>query len=88
MTPTRLVFMKQKLSHLATFPDTSNSCFQTHALAAEQLIINLEAYKEFLLQVKDWKEKGNWNKLNRIYGMVYPILCLLSSQGARYGQGL
>lgn len=57
--------MEQKLGILATFPDTSNNRFQTHALAAEQLIINLEVYKEFLLQVKDRKEKRNWNNLEQ-----------------------
>ncbi|KAE9392379.1 hypothetical protein BT96DRAFT_830646 [Gymnopus androsaceus JB14] len=57
------IFMEEKLSHLATFPNPSNNQFQTHALAAEQLIVNLEAYKEFLRLVKDKKEKRNWTNL-------------------------
>ncbi|KAE9383067.1 hypothetical protein BT96DRAFT_1009684 [Gymnopus androsaceus JB14] len=59
------IFMEEKLGCLATFPDTSNNRFQTHTLAAEQLIVNLEAYKDFLCLVKDKKEKRNWNNLEQ-----------------------
>ncbi|KAE9392205.1 hypothetical protein BT96DRAFT_1000611 [Gymnopus androsaceus JB14] len=60
----RIVF-EEKLGHLGTFPDTLNNRFQTHALAAEQLILHLDLYILFLLQVKDRKEKRNWNNLEQ-----------------------
>ncbi|KAE9389844.1 hypothetical protein BT96DRAFT_1002844 [Gymnopus androsaceus JB14] len=59
------IFFEEKLGHLGTFPDTSNNHFQTHALAAEQLLLHLDLYKDFLLQVKDWKEKRNWSNLEQ-----------------------
>ncbi|KAE9384255.1 hypothetical protein BT96DRAFT_773377, partial [Gymnopus androsaceus JB14] len=68
------VFMEEKLGQLATFPDTSNNRFQTHAFAVEQLIINLDTYIEFLSYAKDQKAKHTFTNIKqKLFNVLHDI---------------
>jgi hypothetical protein len=57
------IFFELHLGYAIRFPDTSNTRFQSHCNAAAELIIHLPFYLEFLLLVRDKKEKRNFNHL-------------------------
>ncbi|TFK74719.1 hypothetical protein BDN72DRAFT_874903 [Pluteus cervinus] len=45
------------------FPDTNNTRFGSHALAAEQLLIYLDETRQFLELIKDKKKKPAWTNI-------------------------
>jgi hypothetical protein len=65
------------------FPDTSNTCYQSHYLAAAELIIRQELYIEFLEWICDGKDKpGFTNMKKNIYAGLTDVptlteLCVL-----------
>ncbi|KAE9391368.1 hypothetical protein BT96DRAFT_945402 [Gymnopus androsaceus JB14] len=63
--PSQLVpyLYEKKLGYLITFPDTSNNRFQTHAQAAETIILHLDLLKEFLLFICNKKANCTWTNL-------------------------
>ncbi|KDQ56101.1 hypothetical protein JAAARDRAFT_48449 [Jaapia argillacea MUCL 33604] len=56
-------WFKHHLGHVARFPDTSNTRFQTHCTAAAELILHLELYLEFLLHIRDKKDSMTWTNM-------------------------
>ncbi|KIJ31792.1 hypothetical protein M422DRAFT_266547 [Sphaerobolus stellatus SS14] len=45
------------------FPDTSNTCYQSHCAAAAELVVHLNFYRKYLELIKDWKESRMSNHL-------------------------
>lgn len=56
-------FFEQELGIRTTFPDTSNTCYQSYCVAAGELILHLPLYRRFLLVLRDRKESGTFNHL-------------------------
>jgi hypothetical protein len=50
------IFFERHLGYTIKFPDTSNTRFQSHCMAAATLILFLPYFLEFLLLVRDKKE--------------------------------
>lgn len=60
------------------FPDTSNTRYQSYLHAAAEVISNLDLYREFVLLIKDIKEKRNFNHLEKnVYEALYTTKHLL-----------
>ncbi|KAJ2923445.1 hypothetical protein H1R20_g13649, partial [Candolleomyces eurysporus] len=78
------MFFERKLGYIVTFPDTSNTRFQSHCNAAAELIVYWELFKEFLLFVRDKKSTRNFNHMeHNVYkGLRDPAthteLCVLA----------
>ncbi|KAF8059795.1 hypothetical protein FPV67DRAFT_1707711 [Lyophyllum atratum] len=78
------LYFEDKLGFPVHFPDTSNTRFQSHCEAAGELIVHLPYYLEFLLIVKDSKEKRNFNHMEKnVYAGLTDIptlteLCVLT----------
>ncbi|KAF9481925.1 hypothetical protein BDN70DRAFT_854244 [Pholiota conissans] len=61
-------FFELYLGYAVAFPQTSSTRFQSHLEASAELLIHLPLYLSLLLEVKDNKEKGNFNHLeNNVY---------------------
>ncbi|KAI0081517.1 hypothetical protein K474DRAFT_1756085, partial [Panus rudis PR-1116 ss-1] len=61
-------FFQHALSYIVHFPETSNTRFQSHCIAACELLVNLPLYLEFLDLIRDKKDKRNLNNIeNNIY---------------------
>jgi hypothetical protein len=58
-------YMESRFGYTFSFPDTSNTRYQTHCLAATELIVSLEVYKEFLDLIKDKKDSHTLNHLEQ-----------------------
>lgn len=56
-------FFASVLGRLLTFPDTSNTRFGSYGEAASVLIAHLPLFCEFLEQIRDKKENGQWNHM-------------------------
>ncbi|KAF7972903.1 hypothetical protein HWV62_16626 [Athelia sp. TMB] len=59
----RIFFQEIKDGHSTKFPSTSNTRYQSHCQAAAELLAYLKHYKEFLLAIKDRKEKRRLNHM-------------------------
>jgi hypothetical protein len=57
--------MEAMLGYIVSFPDTSNTWYQTHCLAATELIVNPDIYIQLLLLIKDKKESRMLNHMER-----------------------
>jgi hypothetical protein len=57
------IFFERELGYLVSFPDTSNTRYQSHCQAAAALLIHLPLYIKFLEQVRDKKEKRRFNHM-------------------------
>ncbi|KAI0323924.1 hypothetical protein GY45DRAFT_1213602, partial [Cubamyces sp. BRFM 1775] len=83
-------FFEAALGERFTFPDTSNTRYQSYCEAAGELVVHLELYQDFLELVRDKKTTGAFNHMERnIYAGLYDIptlteLCVL----ALYGQSV
>ncbi|KAJ8481994.1 hypothetical protein ONZ51_g5622 [Trametes cubensis] len=73
-----------------TFPDTSNTRYQSYCEAAGELLVHLQLYRDFLELVRDKKTTGLFNHMERnVYKGLHDIptlteLCVL----ALYGQSV
>jgi hypothetical protein len=78
------MFFEEKLGYVVTFPDTSNTRFQSHCNAAAELIVYRELFEEFLLFARDKKATRNFNHMeHNVYkGLTDPAthteLCVLA----------
>lgn len=59
------IFFELCLGYMICFPDTSNTRFQSHYMAAAALILHLPYYLEFLLMVHDKKENRSFNHMEQ-----------------------
>ncbi|KAF9440204.1 hypothetical protein P691DRAFT_688470 [Macrolepiota fuliginosa MF-IS2] len=50
-------------SQYCHFPDTSNTHFGSHALAACEILVNLDLYIEFLCLIWDTKQMPSWTNI-------------------------
>jgi hypothetical protein len=77
-------YIEDKLGHLVSFPDTSNTRYQTYCLGACCLILYLPCFVEFLEQVRDKKDSGLFNHMEQnVYRALQDIptiteLCVLA----------
>jgi hypothetical protein len=77
-------FWLTELGYRIPFPDTSNIRYQSHCLAATELITHLSYYIKFLEQVRNKKENGRLNHMEQnLYDALHDIptlteLCVLS----------
>jgi hypothetical protein len=51
--------------HQHAFPDTNNTRFGTHLEAAVELVLYLEFYQKFMLQVRDSKVKQGFTNMEQ-----------------------
>ena len=51
------------VGYMISFPDTSNTCYQSHCEEAEVLIIYLPLFLEFFELVQDKKDSGAFNHM-------------------------
>jgi hypothetical protein len=58
-------FMEVVFGYIMSFPDTSNTRYQTFCLAATVLIIYLDTFIQLILLVKDKKESHTLNNLEQ-----------------------
>jgi hypothetical protein len=58
-------YFKTATGKTCTFPDTSNTHFQSHCNAAAELLIHLEDYNKFLEFVRDDKEKMKFSHMEQ-----------------------
>ncbi|KAI0070925.1 hypothetical protein K474DRAFT_1701902 [Panus rudis PR-1116 ss-1] len=56
-------YYEEKLSYIVQFPETSNTRFQSHCVAACELLVHLPLYISFLDLVRDKKEKRSFNNI-------------------------
>jgi hypothetical protein len=54
------IFFELRLGYMIKFPDTSNTWFQSHCMAATILILYLPYFLKFLLLVRDKKENQSF----------------------------
>ncbi|KAF8193696.1 hypothetical protein BJ912DRAFT_1091697 [Pholiota molesta] len=57
------IFFENALGYLISFPDTSNTRYQSHCEASAALLLHLSLYTKFLEQVRDKKEKRRFNHM-------------------------
>lgn len=68
------VFFLEKLGYKVPFPDTSNIRYGSHCAAASELLVHLPLYREFLEQVRDKKDSGAFNNMERnLYKALHDI---------------
>ncbi|KAJ8489944.1 hypothetical protein ONZ51_g2649 [Trametes cubensis] len=83
-------FFEAALGERFTFPDTSNTRYQSYCEAAGELVVHLQLYRDFLELVRDKKTTGAFNHMERnVYAGLHDIptlteLCVL----ALYGQSI
>ncbi|THH13279.1 hypothetical protein EW146_g6916 [Bondarzewia mesenterica] len=71
------VFFEQTFGFIVTFPDTSNTRYGSHLLAALVLLIHLIFFIQFLEIVRDSKEKVGFNNLeNNLYMALHDVSTL------------
>ncbi|KAI0075797.1 hypothetical protein K474DRAFT_1676080 [Panus rudis PR-1116 ss-1] len=58
-------FFEQTLSYVVRFSETSNTGFQSHCVAACELLVHLPLYIAFLDLVRDKKEKRSLNNIEK-----------------------
>jgi hypothetical protein len=58
-------YMEAAFGYIISFPDTSNTRYQTHCLAAVEIMVHLEIYIQFLLLIKDKKDSRTLNHLEQ-----------------------
>ncbi|KAH6912232.1 hypothetical protein BKA70DRAFT_1535548 [Coprinopsis sp. MPI-PUGE-AT-0042] len=58
-------FCEARLGYSISFPDTSNTRFQSHCDAASELIVNLALYLDFLLLIKDKKAARRFSHIEQ-----------------------
>ncbi|RDX46785.1 hypothetical protein OH76DRAFT_1442708 [Lentinus brumalis] len=58
-------FFEQRLGRRMTFPDTSNTRYQSYCEAAGELVLHLELYRQFLEHLRDKKDSGRFNHLEQ-----------------------
>jgi len=67
-------FFENRLGYTVRFPDTSNTRFQSHCQAAEELLVHLELYKEFLELVRDKKDARSFTHMEQnVYDALHNI---------------
>ena len=59
------IFFELRLGYMIKFPDTSNTRFQSHCMAAATLLLYLPYFLEFLLLVHDKKENRSFNHMKQ-----------------------
>lgn len=59
------IFFELCLGYMIKFPDTSNTHFQSHCMAAAILILYLPYFLKFLLLVHDKKENQSFNHMEQ-----------------------
>ncbi|KZT21212.1 hypothetical protein NEOLEDRAFT_1158276 [Neolentinus lepideus HHB14362 ss-1] len=73
-----------ELGFLVHFPDTSNTCYQSHCDVAVELLVHLQLYISFLGMVRVKKDKCNFNHMeSNLYMALHNIptiteLCVLA----------
>ncbi|PCH40969.1 hypothetical protein WOLCODRAFT_16798 [Wolfiporia cocos MD-104 SS10] len=72
------------------FPDTSNTRYQSHCLAAEELLVHLPLYIEFLEAIRDKKDNHQFNHMEaNLYKALHDIPTLTGlSVLALYSQAI
>ncbi|KLO06451.1 hypothetical protein SCHPADRAFT_861403, partial [Schizopora paradoxa] len=61
-------------SGISTFPDTSNTRYQSHIDAAAVIIAQLELYQEYMRHARDLKQNRNFNHMeNNIYNALQDL---------------
>ncbi|THH04966.1 hypothetical protein EW146_g10032 [Bondarzewia mesenterica] len=71
------VFFEQTFGFIVTFPDTSNTRYGSHLLAALVLLTHLIFFIQFLEIVRDSKEKVGFNNLeNNLYMALHDVSTL------------
>ncbi len=67
-------FESQTGKRYKRFPDTSNIGFGSHALAACELLVNLNGYIKFLQFVRDTKQSPAWTNIKvNVYNALQDI---------------
>ncbi|KAI5897896.1 uncharacterized protein SCHCODRAFT_02684172 [Schizophyllum commune H4-8] len=56
-------FFRRTVGHEVAYPDTSNTRYQSHCSAAAVLLAYLDVFKQFLVFVRDRKEKPGWTNI-------------------------
>ena len=56
-------FFKAKIGYMTSFPDTSNTCYQSHCKVAAVLLLYLPLFIEFLELVCDKKDSRSFNHM-------------------------
>jgi hypothetical protein len=78
------IFFESSLGYIFSFPDTSNTQYQSYCLAACALIVHLPLYISFLELIRDKKDSGIFNHMEQnVYKALHDIptlteLCVLA----------
>lgn len=82
-----LAFLKPDTGQPVQFPDTSNNRYQSHGLAATEILFHLDLYLTFLWSVADSKP-FNHLKQNVEYGLCDPPTCTELAVMSLYSQSI
>jgi hypothetical protein len=67
-------FFESLHGYSCVFPDTSNTRFQSHCAAAAELLVNLDAYIQFLELVRDSKTEPSFNNIElNLYNALHDV---------------
>jgi hypothetical protein len=67
-------FFESLFGYSCVFPDTSNTRFQSHCAAAAELLVNLDAYVQFLEMIRDSKTEPSFNNIEmNLYNALHDI---------------
>lgn len=65
-------FFASTLGYVVQFPDTNNTRFGSHGMAASELLVHLDIYIEFLDVVRCAKDSGSFNNMeNNLYKALH-----------------
>ncbi|CDO74216.1 hypothetical protein BN946_scf185043.g268 [Trametes cinnabarina] len=56
-------YFREVVGHSLRFPNTSNTCYQSHCTAAAELLVHHQQYLNFLVIIRDRKERPGFNHL-------------------------
>ncbi|KAJ3726828.1 hypothetical protein C8R42DRAFT_574155 [Lentinula raphanica] len=81
---------REHLGFFTHFPDTSNTCYQSHCDGAAEIMVHLPIYRELLEFIRDEKQSAKFNHLEyNIYQALYDIPTLTELAGhTLYGQAV
>lgn len=84
------IFFERELGYLISFPDTSNTRYQSHCEASLALLLHRKLYLKFLEQVRDKKEKRRFNHMEfNVYNGMQDIPTLTEMAVlSLYGQAI
>ncbi|KZP10314.1 hypothetical protein FIBSPDRAFT_913879 [Athelia psychrophila] len=68
------VHLQLTIGYMVRFPDTSNTRYQSHCEAAAELLVRLDFYREFMLVIRDLKEKRTLTNIElNVYNGLHDI---------------